>query len=94
MDKRETIQAHADAVVAGDMDHVVADFVEQMRPQVPQIATVLPQPVESAEVLEVDEGGEGASALIRYSGGGKDVTIRSQWREEGGSLRIAHAEPA
>ena len=29
---REHIQAHADAVVRGDMDTVVADFSEELRP--------------------------------------------------------------
>jgi hypothetical protein len=42
---REHIQAHADAVVRGDMDTVVADFSEELRPQVPELAKGLPQPV-------------------------------------------------
>ena len=32
---RQVIQAHADAVVSGDFDHVIADFAEELRPQVP-----------------------------------------------------------
>jgi len=32
---REHIQAHAEAVVRGDMDTVVADFSQELRPQVP-----------------------------------------------------------
>ena len=88
------IQAHADAVARGDMDHVIGDFVEELRPQVPQIATALPQPVEEAEVLSVDTGDQEAIAMIRYAGGGKDVTIRTRWREVDGRPLIAHAEPA
>src|SRR3954469_10587267 len=91
---RQAIQEHADAVVAGDFDRVVADFTEGLRPQVPQIAQLLPQPVESAEVLSVEPGEDEAVAQIKYSGGGKDVTIRSRWREEGdGTPRIVHGEP-
>lgn len=40
MDERRTrdhVQQHADAVVNGDMDTVLADFSEELRPQVPQI---------------------------------------------------------
>jgi hypothetical protein len=91
---RQHIQAHADAVVSGDFDHVIADFTESLRPQVPEIAKALPQPVESAEVLSVEPGGDEAVAHIRYSGAGKDVTIRSHWREEDGVPRIVHGEPA
>ena len=91
---RDAIQAHADAVVSGDFDHVVADFTENLKPQVPQIAQLLPQPVERAEVVSVETGDEEAVAQIRYSGAGKDVTIRSHWREEAdGTPRIAHGEP-
>lgn len=42
---RDHIQAHADAVVRGDMDTVVADFSDELRPQVPELAKALPQPV-------------------------------------------------
>jgi hypothetical protein len=91
---RQTIQDHADAVVAGDFDRVIGDFTEELRPQVPQLAQILPQPVESAEVGSVDAGAEEYVAHIKYSGAGKDVTIRSHWREEAdGTPRIAHGEP-
>ena len=91
---RQAIQAHADAVVAGDFDHATADFTESLRPQVPQIAQVLPQPVESAQVLSVEPDGEEAVAQIQYSGGGKDVTIQTRWSEEpDGAVRIQHGEP-
>lgn len=35
---RDHIEPHADAIVPGDMDAVVADFSENLRPQVPQIS--------------------------------------------------------
>jgi len=63
---REHVQAHAEAVERGDMDAVVADFSEELQPQVPEIAKALPQPVTSAEVVGLEVGeGEGV-ALIRY----------------------------
>jgi hypothetical protein len=90
---REHIQQHADAVVRGDMDAVVADFSEPLRPHVPQIAQALPQPVTAAEVLEVEVGDAEAVALIRYAGDNGDVTIRSRWQHEDGRPVIVHAEP-
>jgi hypothetical protein len=91
---RQTIQAHADAVVSGDFDHVVADFTEELKPQVPQIAQLLPQPVESSEVVSVDVGEDESVAVIQYTGAGKDVRIRSTWRDEDGVARIVAGEPA
>jgi hypothetical protein len=91
---RDQIQQHADAVVRGDMDAVVADFTEGLRPHVPEIAKALPQPVTAAEVLSLDVGETESIAMIRYSGATGDVTIRSRWQDEGGRAVIVHAEPA
>jgi len=91
---REHVEKHAAAVEHGDMDAVVADFSKDLRPQVPQIAQVLPQPVTVAEVLSVEIAGAESVALIRYSGDTGEVTIRSRWREEDGRPVIVAAEPA
>jgi hypothetical protein len=91
---RDHIQQHADAVVRGDMDAVVADFSEDLRPQVPQLAQALPQPVTSAEVLSVENADAESVATIRYSGDSSAVTIRSRWQDIGGRPLIVHAEPA
>jgi hypothetical protein len=91
---RDHVKRHADVVVRGDMDAVVADFTEGLRPQVPEIARGLPHPVTGAEVLSVDVGETESVAMIRYSGATGDVTIRSRWQVEGGRPVIMHAEPA
>jgi hypothetical protein len=90
---RDHIQEHADAVVRGDLDAVVADFSEELQPQAPQIVQGLPQPVTNAEVLSVEIGDPVSVAVIRYSGSSGGVTIRSDWRVEGGRPVIVHAEP-
>jgi hypothetical protein len=90
---RDIIDQHADAVVRGDMDTVVADFTEGLQPHVPEIAKALPQTVTEAEVQSVDVGESETVARIRYSGDAGDVTIRTRWRDEGGRAVIVHAEP-
>jgi sirohydrochlorin ferrochelatase len=62
---REHVEEHAAAVERGDMDAVVADFAENLRPQVPEIAKALPQPVTSAQVLGVQIGDDESVAMIR-----------------------------
>jgi hypothetical protein len=91
---RDHVQRHADSVAQGDMDAVTADFSESLRPQVPQIAQVLPQPVTEAQVLSVDVGDTESVAMIRYSGETNGVTVRSRWQIEGGRPVIVHVEPA
>jgi sirohydrochlorin ferrochelatase len=91
---RDHIEEHAAAVERGDMDAVVADFSEDLRPQVPQIAQALPQPVTTAEVLSVEIGDAESVALIRYTGDSDEVTIRSRWQDQAGRPVIVAAEPA
>jgi hypothetical protein len=96
MDEAQTqshIQAHADAVVRGDMQAVTNDFIEEMRPQVPQIGQLLPMPVKSAEVLGVEVGENESVAMIRYRGDQGEVTIRSHWRDVEGRPSIVAGEP-
>jgi hypothetical protein len=90
---RDHVKQHAAAVERGDMDAVVADFSEDLRPQVPQIAQALPQPVTTAEVLSVEIGDVESVALIRYAGDSDEVTIRSRWQEQAGRPVIVAAEP-
>lgn len=92
---RDHIHKHADAVVRGDMDTVAADFSDALRPQLPQLAQALPQPVTSAEVLSVDIGDPISVTMIRYSGESGGLTMRSDSQDPGGQRPvIVHAEPA
>jgi hypothetical protein len=98
-DTRSHIDAHADAVVRGDMDAIISDFSESLRPQVPQLAQLLPQPTTSADVQSVEIGEDESVSTIRYSGEDAAVTIRARWQDEaaGPSSRmpsqLAHGYP-
>jgi hypothetical protein len=90
---RDHIEAHADAVVRADMDAILADFSEGLRPEVPQLAQALPQPVTSADIQNIEIAEDESVSTIRYSGQDSAVTIRARWQEEGGRPVIVHAEP-
>jgi hypothetical protein len=90
---RAHIEAHADAVVRGDMDTVVADFSEELRPQVPELAKGLPQPVTAADVLGIDVGDSESVATIRYTGDGSGLTLRTRWQDGASHPLIFHIEP-
>jgi len=91
---REHVRRHAESIERGDMDAAVADFSEELRPQVPQIAQeLLPLPVSTAEVLSVDVGDAESVARIRYSGDSGEVVIRSRWQDHGGRPLLVSAEP-
>jgi hypothetical protein len=93
---RPVVEAHAEAVVDPiDVDHVTNDFVEDLRPQVPSLATVLPQPVTSADVEKVDVQDDHADVTITYSGAEQSVSINTRWEDRGsGRPQIVEAAPA
>jgi hypothetical protein len=90
---RKQIEDHAAAVEAGDMDTVIGDFSEELRPQAPEIAKTLPQPVTKAEVLSIEIDGDAAVAQIRYSNDDAAQTIQTRWQEQDGQPVIVHGEP-
>jgi hypothetical protein len=91
---RSHIEAHADAVARGDMEAVVADFSEELRPQVPELAPqLLPLPIKEAEVVSVEAGADETVARIHYIGESGEATLRSRWREIDGRPLIVGVEP-
>jgi hypothetical protein len=90
---KDQIHRHADAVQRGDFEAVLADFTAELRAQAPQIAQTLPQPVTSANVVDIEFGDNESVALIHYAGNTSEVTIRSHWRELDGRPTIVDAEP-
>ncbi|HEY2636965.1 MAG TPA: hypothetical protein VGI54_06220 [Solirubrobacteraceae bacterium] len=90
---RQAVDAHARAVVDGDMDHVVGDFAEELRPQVPELAKLLPQPVTDAEVRSFEVEGDQGVAHIHYSNADSELTIRTVWQERGGQPQIVEGAP-
>jgi hypothetical protein len=96
MDEARTkrqVHDHADAVVRGDMDTVIGDFSEELRPQAPEITKSLPQPVTAAEVVSLDIGDDESVAEIRYSNDDTAMTVRTRWQEIDGRPTIVHGEP-
>jgi hypothetical protein len=77
------------------MEAVVADFTEELRPQVPDLAPqLLPLPIAEAEVVSFDVEGEECVARIHYTGeSGAKRTLRSHWREFDGRPLIVNVEP-
>jgi hypothetical protein len=89
---RDLISEHAQAIVRGGVEAVLDDFSEDLRPQLPQLAQDLPQPVKAADVLSVEVGDNEAVAVIRYTGDSGEATFRSYWREQDGRPVIVAAD--
>lgn len=90
---RKHAEAHAKAVVDGDMETVTNDFVPEMRGAVKEIAPLLPQPVTRAEVEKLEMEDDHATVEIRYSNDDESLAIRTRWEEHDGRPMIVEGAP-
>ncbi len=81
---RPVVEAHAQAVCDPmDAAHVQSDLIDELHPQLPAIAQMLPQPVRSASVDSLVMADDHATALITYTGDDSSLTLSSRWEDRG-----------
>jgi hypothetical protein len=85
-------QAHGDAVVANDLRKAGSDLTPEAQQQAPGVMGKLPQPVQTAEVISVEDQGDENVAKIRYTGEGSTVIVESRWSEREGRPMIVSLE--
>ena len=90
---RQHAEAHAKAVVEGDMDSVTNDFVPDLRDNVQGVASKLPQPTENADIEKFDMEDDHATVQIRYSNERESIAIRTRWEEHDGRPMIVEGKP-
>ena len=89
---RENAQAHADAVVQGDLGRASGDLTDEAKQQAPAVMKQLPRPTTSATVEDVTADGEEFVARIRYSGESDSTAVNSRWAEQSGRPMITVLE--
>ena len=89
---RDHAQAHADAVVAGDLRKASGDLTDNAKEQAPAVMKQLPRPTTSATIEAVTADGDEFVASIRYLGESDSHEVRSRWTEEAGRPMIKSFE--
>ena len=89
---REHAQAHADAVVQGDLGRASGDLTDEAKQQAPAVMKQLPRPTMSASVEAVTADGDEFVARIRYSGESDATSVNSRWAEQSGRPMITALE--
>lgn len=85
---RERAQAHADAVVAGDLRRAGSDLTKESGAQAPGVMAKLPRPVRAARVESVTAAGDDLVARIAYEGDDSTTMVDSRWSERDGKVSI------
>ncbi|HWL64733.1 MAG TPA: hypothetical protein VNP73_02065 [Actinomycetota bacterium] len=86
---RQKAQAHGAAMVAGDVNKAGGDLTQEAMAGAGAVMKEMPRQIDSAEITDVAAAGDGFTVLIRYSGEGKDVTVKSVWIDKDGDPKIA-----
>lgn len=85
---REHATRHGEAVVAGNLRQAAGDIVPEAGGKARQVIGELPDPVTSADIAGLREGGEGYLVTIRYQGEGGELLVESSWAERDGRPMI------
>jgi hypothetical protein len=81
-------EAHARAMVDGDLRQASSDLTESGRAGAGAVVGAMPRKIDSAEVTSVVTEADEITAVIVYSGEGKEVSVLSRWAEHDGRPMI------
>lgn len=76
------------ALVAGNVEGVIALLSDELRRNLGEVVALLPLPATEATVESVDRGGSGYAAVLRIVGETQEVELQLRWKERDGEPRI------
>ena len=85
---RERANAHAQAIVAGDMGRAGRDLSPEVMEVAGAVMKQMPRPVTGAEVVSVESDGDTTICRICYTGHDSEVTVASHWQNVDGEQKI------
>lgn len=85
---RQRAQAHADAVVAGDLRAAGADLDKAAMTAAGEVMPKLPKPLSGADIVAVSSDEDRATVEIAYKGEDRTVKVASVWAERDGTAKI------
>jgi hypothetical protein len=87
-DVRERARAVCDALVAGDVERVIADLSDELRRNLGEVLALLPLPAVEARVDAIDRGGSAYVVVIDLIGESEAVKVQTRWKERAGIPKI------
>jgi hypothetical protein len=88
---REHAQAHADALLAGDIGKAAEEMSRELRSNLGPIVAMLPMPLTEATVESVHMAASGYLAVLRLVGEHETVQLETRWKDRDGRPTIVEA---
>jgi hypothetical protein len=88
---REHAQAHADALLAGDIGKAAEEMSKELRSNLGPIVAMLPMPLTEATVESVHMAASGYLVVLRLVGEHETVQLETRWKDRDGRPTIVEA---
>ena len=96
---REHAQAHADALLAGDIGKASGEMSPELQRNLGPIVAMLPMPMTEASIESVESTPTGYKVVLHLVGEGDELRLETRWKDRDGRPTIVeasrvHEEPA
>ena len=88
---REHAQAHADALLAGDIGKASEEMSKELHATLGQFASMLPMPMTEASIESVESTPTGYKVVLHLVGEGGDLRLETRWKDRDGRPTIVEA---
>ena len=87
-DVRARAEAFCDALVAGDTDHVIAEFSEELHHNLGEVIGLLPLPAAEATIDSIERVSSAFTVVLRVVGESDVVMLQTRWKDRDGRPTI------
>src|SRR4029078_1479889 len=88
---REHAQAHADALLAGDIGKASEQMSKELHATLGQFASMLPMPMTEASIESVESTPTGYKVILHLVGEGDTLRLETRWKDRDGQPTIVEA---
>ena len=88
---REHAQAHADALLAGDIGKATEEMSPELQRNLGPIVAMLPMPMTEASIESVESTATGYKVVLHLVGEGGDLHLETRWMDGDGRPTIVEA---
>jgi hypothetical protein len=88
---REHAQAHADALLAGDIGKASEQMSNELRSNLGPFAAMLPMPMTEASIESVESTPTGYRVVLHLVGEGDTLRLETRWKDRDGQPTIVEA---
>ena len=77
-----------DALVAGDVEQVIAAMSDELKRNLGEVMALLPLPAAEANIASIDRGGSAYVIVLRIVGETDQAEVQTRWKDRDGVPRI------